>query len=60
MKVKDCTNAGLLKRFEDVCFMIANYPKNKGYYDELRRVEDELARRLGITKEELTRMRKDV
>lgn len=55
-KIKEMTNAELLERLELMCFLITNYPHNKTHSKELARVEKEMAKRLGITDEELEDM----
>lgn len=55
--LKDITNAQLLERFEIACFRVTNYPRNKDIVKEMARVEREIARRLGVTDEELESIR---
>ena len=55
-KIKEMTNAELLERIELMCFLVTNYPHNKTHAAAFDRVEREMARRLGITNEELEEM----
>ena len=48
----------LLKEFALACFLTTNYPNNKTHYARFERAMKELAKRLGITDEELEEMRK--
>ena len=53
MRFSQMSGTDLLKRFETACFHITNYPNNKSYTDEFRRLEKEIAKRLGAKVEEL-------
>lgn len=53
MRFSQMSGTDLLKRFETVCFHITNYPNNKTYSDEFKRLEKEIAKRLNAKVEEL-------
>lgn len=55
-RIKDYTNVELLEHIERLCFLTTNYPHNKTHHANLDRAEREIAKRLGITKEELEEM----
>lgn len=50
-KVKDMTNEQLLTLFKEACFQITNYPKSRIKHERFVALEQELAARLGIKKE---------
>lgn len=53
MRFSQMSGTDLLKRFETARFHIVNYPNNKSYADEFKRLEKEVAKRLGAKVEEL-------
>ena len=53
MKIRELTNAELIRAFENACFLACNYPSNKSKQLQLRKLENELARRLNVRIDEL-------
>lgn len=53
MKIKEYTNAQLLERYTRLCFLITNYPTNKGYDKEFNKLFDELSKRLNLNEDEI-------
>ncbi len=45
------TNDELLRRFENACFRLTNYPNNKKINNEYEKLRKELEKRLNIDKE---------
>lgn len=46
------TNEELLRRFEEACFRLTNYPNNKKVNNEFKRLRKELEKKLNINTED--------
>lgn len=58
MRKSEMTNAQLLNSLENACFQVANHPSRKSALEQLRKVEDEIAKRLEISSEDLEKIRR--
>ena len=52
------TSAQLLNSLENACFQVANYPSRKTAHEQLRKLENEIAKRLEISSEDLEKIRR--
>ena len=48
MKISEMDNEHLLVCFESACFNVTNYKGNKKHAERFNKLEDELAKRLGV------------
>ena len=55
-RISDCTGAELLFEFEIACFNVVK-KDSKAAYNRLAKVEAEVAKRLGVSDEELQKVR---
>lgn len=58
MRKSEMTNAQLLNSLENACFQVANHPGRKSALEQLGKLEDEIAKRLEISSEDLAKIRR--
>ena len=56
MRIKEYSNAELIRAFEHACFQHCNYPHNKQVQRRLELLEEELAKRLDCSVDEVRQL----